>query len=129
MATLAPCPICGSAAVEHPAEGLCGAGASCSNYQCILHVGPQDETNRHVQLEQWPKAVSDPVVLIGVDLDCGSLEVVGLYENTEAAQAAVVQRQVPGGPFYTVMTPKLGSSLERQTKTCAETYGWLPAAD
>lgn len=60
MTKLAPCPICGSAAIEHPAEGLCGAGASCSNYQCILHIYSQDETNKHVGLEQWPKDDEEP---------------------------------------------------------------------
>lgn len=49
------CPLCKSEGVEHAASGLCVAGASCSNSRCILHINYQDETNRHVLLEDWPK--------------------------------------------------------------------------
>ena len=60
MAKLAPCPLCGAGAIEHPIEGVPADGlvpvASCSNTECILHISYQDETNRHVLLEQWPKA-------------------------------------------------------------------------
>ncbi len=52
---IGPCPLCGSAGVEHPATHQFIAGASCSNHQCILHENSQDETNKHVRLEQWPK--------------------------------------------------------------------------
>lgn len=53
--TLGPCPLCKSPPVEHPAQGLCVAGASCSNPFCILHIMFQNETNRHVTAEEWPK--------------------------------------------------------------------------
>lgn len=49
------CPLCRSEGIEHPASGLCVAGASCSNPRCILHIHHQDDTNRHVLSDQWPK--------------------------------------------------------------------------
>lgn len=48
------CPICNAAGIEHRAEGLAAATASCSNASCILHQSSQDETNKHVLLSQWP---------------------------------------------------------------------------
>jgi hypothetical protein len=51
---LAPCPLCGSPAVAHvDARGRAWA-ASCTG-KCILHIDYQDETNRHVPIEEWPK--------------------------------------------------------------------------
>ena len=50
------CPLCGSEGVLHPAvNDSAQAGASCANEDCILHIDYQDETNRHANLNQWPK--------------------------------------------------------------------------
>lgn len=49
------CPLCKSEGIEHAGGAIFHAGASCSSPTCILHIGFQDETNRHVLLDQWPK--------------------------------------------------------------------------
>ena len=56
---IGPCPLCESEGVEHPAQSLLVAGASCSNAQCILHIDYQDECNQHVRLEQWSRREGD----------------------------------------------------------------------
>lgn len=51
---MSPCPLCGSPGVLDPGDGVQTRDmASCSNGSCYLHIGYQDDTNRHVSLEEW----------------------------------------------------------------------------
>lgn len=60
----------------------------------------------------WSRKWADPVILIGVRVSDGALGAVGLYTTAEDANRAVVQREVPTGYYYSVMTPAMGSTGE-----------------
>lgn len=54
--------------------------------------------------------MSDPVILVGVSVENGSLGAIGLYATIEDAHKAVIGREVPTGFYYSVMTPVLGTT-------------------
>lgn len=53
--------------------------------------------------------MADPVILIGVRVEDGSLGAVGLYATADDAHKAVLSREAPTGYYYSVMTPALGT--------------------
>ena len=59
--------------------------------------------------------MTDPVVLIGIGQETGDLRCVGLYATSEAAREAVHRGTLPSGCYWSVMTPTIGTVMQRRT--------------
>ena len=55
--------------------------------------------------------MESPVVLIGTKVDGSGLGAVGLYADKDAAYQAVMSGDLPNDCHYSVMTPKMDTTM------------------